>query len=163
VVAVAASIQPLHRAVHVDRLFASEDTRTLARDWSLQNLPSGSTVALQSYSVPLPQSKESFREALEANAALSELDRKGKYAHLLRVAEEEEKSFWLVFLGKGDERNRISWATTRSFPASSHCARAGPERDPPRAADSTAARSAGFFLAGEKGRKSPRRRISFPR
>ncbi len=107
VVAIAASIQPLYRAVQADRLFASEDTRTLARTWALRNLPPGLTVALQSYSVPLPQSKESFREALQANEALSELDRKGKYAHFLRVAEEEEKSFRLVFLGKGDERNRL--------------------------------------------------------
>jgi hypothetical protein len=115
-VALAASIQPLYRAVQVDRLFVSEDTRSLARDWALQNLPSGSTVALQSYSVPLPQSKESFREGLEGNGALAELDRKGKYAHLLRVAEEEKKSFRLVFLGKGDERNRIymSYAALQS-------------------------------------------------
>jgi hypothetical protein len=102
-----AAVQPLYRAVHVDRLFASKDTRTLARDWALQNLPPGATVALQSYSVPLPQSKESFRESLESNDAVSELDRKGKYAHLLRVAEGEGKSFRLVFLGKGDELNRI--------------------------------------------------------
>jgi Dolichyl-phosphate-mannose-protein mannosyltransferase len=102
-----AGVQPLYRAVHVDRLFASGDTRTLAREWALQNLPSGSTVALQSYSVPLPQSKESFRESLEANQVVSELDRKGKYAHLLRVAEGEGKSFRLVFLGKGDELNRM--------------------------------------------------------
>ena len=105
--ALGAGVQPLYRAVHVDRLFASEDTRTLARSWALRNLPSGSTVALQSYSVPLPQSMENFRESVEANDAVSELDRKGKYAHLLRVAEGEEKSFRLIFLGKGDELNRI--------------------------------------------------------
>ncbi len=111
--ALAAALQPLYFAIQVDRLFAAGDTRTLARDWALQNLPDGSTLALQSYSVPLPQSKESFRESLEANEALSELDRKGrkgrkgKYAHLERVAEEEEKSFRLVFLGEGDELNRM--------------------------------------------------------
>ncbi len=104
--ALGAGIQPLYYGLQVDRLFASADTRTLARDWALRNLPSGSTVALQSYSVPLPQSKESFLESLEANGAASELDRKGKYAHLLRVAAGEEKSFRLVFLGKGDELNR---------------------------------------------------------
>ncbi len=102
-----AGVQPLYYAVQVDRLFASEDTRTLAREWALQNLPPGSTVALQSYSVPLPQSKESFRDSLEANEAVSELDRRGKYAHLLRVSQGEVKSFRLIFLGKGDELNRI--------------------------------------------------------
>jgi hypothetical protein len=107
VLALTAALQPLFYALQVDRLFATEDTRTLARDWALQSLPSGSTVALQSYSVPLPQSEESFRESLEANEDVSELDRKGKYAHLLRVAEGEEKSFRLIFLGKGEELNRI--------------------------------------------------------
>jgi hypothetical protein len=104
--ALAAAVQPLYYALQVDRLFASQDTRTLARAWAVENLPPGTRVALQSYSVPLPQSKESFRESLLANEAEAELDRKGKYAHLLRVAEKEEKSFGLVFLGKGDELNR---------------------------------------------------------
>ncbi len=107
VLALAAALQPLFYAIQVDRLFASGDTRTRARDWALQNLPSGSTVALQSFSVPLPQSKDSFRKSLEANEAISELDRKGKYAHLLRVSEGEKRSYRLVFLGKGDELNRI--------------------------------------------------------
>ncbi|MGH9324449.1 MAG: glycosyltransferase family 39 protein, partial [Vicinamibacteria bacterium] len=106
-VALAASIQPLFFAVQVDRLFGSEDTRTLAREWALEGLPSGTRVALQSYSVPLPQSAESFRESLKANDAVSELDRRGKYAHLLELAEREKKAFHLIFLGKGDERNRI--------------------------------------------------------
>jgi len=105
-VALGAGVQPLYRAVQVNRLFASGDTRTLAREWAIQNLPAGATVALQSYSVPLPQSKESIRESLETNEAVSELERKGKYAHLLRVAEGEGKSFHLFFLGKGDELNR---------------------------------------------------------
>jgi len=105
--ALTAALQPLFYALQVDRLFAADDTRTLAREWAVENLPSGTTVALQSYSVPLPQSKENFRESLEANEALSELDRRGKYAHLLRVAEGEGKSFRLVYLGKGDELNRI--------------------------------------------------------
>jgi 4-amino-4-deoxy-L-arabinose transferase-like glycosyltransferase len=105
--ALAAAVQPLFWGIQVDRLFASEDTRTLARTWAVENLPPGTTVALQSYSVPLPQSKESFRESLDANRALGELDRRGKYAHLLRIAEGERESFGLVYLGKGDELNRI--------------------------------------------------------
>ncbi len=107
VVAIAGGIQPLYLTLQVDRLFASEDTRTLAREWAVRSLPEGETVALQSYSVPLPQSEESFRASLAENGSLSELERKGKYAHLLRVAAKEEKSFRLVFLGKGDEPNRI--------------------------------------------------------
>jgi hypothetical protein len=106
-VALAASVQPLYLTVQVDRLFATTDTRTLAREWALETLPAGTTVALQSYSAPLPQSKENFLESLEANGALSELERKGKYAHLLNVAESEATAFRLYFLGKGDEPNRI--------------------------------------------------------
>jgi hypothetical protein len=105
--AAAASLQPLYYAVQVDRLFAEEDTRTVARRWVLEHVPSDTTLALQSYSVPLPQSAESFREALEARGALSELDRGGKYASLLEVAEGEKKAYRLFFLGRGDELNRI--------------------------------------------------------
>jgi len=102
-----ASLQPLYGSIQVDRLFAREDTRTLAREWVLENVASGTTFALQSYSVPLPQSAESFRDSLEANAALDELERRGKYASLLDGAAREPTSYPLVFLGKGDELNRI--------------------------------------------------------
>jgi hypothetical protein len=37
---------------------------------------------------------------------MAELEKKGKYAELLRVAETEKTAFQLVFLGKGDEKNR---------------------------------------------------------
>jgi hypothetical protein len=106
VVALLAAIQPLFHAVQVDRLFAERDTRTLAREWILENIPSGRTVALQSYSVPLPQSAESVKASLETNGALSELERRGKYAHLLERAERETTAYRLIFLGKGDEHDR---------------------------------------------------------
>jgi hypothetical protein len=106
-VALIASAQPLFHGIHVDRLFGRKDTRTLAREWTLENVPPGRTVALQSYSVSLPQSAESVRESLAARGALSELERRGKYEKLLRAAEKEKKSYRLIFLGKGDELNRI--------------------------------------------------------
>jgi hypothetical protein len=106
VVAALSALQPLYFAVHVDRLFGREDTRTVARAWALEHLAAGTTVALQSYSVPLPQSEESFLESLRRNHAEAELARKGKYAHLLRVAGNEGKTFRLVYLGKGDELDR---------------------------------------------------------
>lgn len=102
-----ACLQPLYGSIQVDRLFAKEDTRTLARDWVVENVASGTTFALQSYSVPLPQSRDSFRDSLEANGALDELERRGKYASLLDVAEGEPTSYPLYFLGKGEELNRI--------------------------------------------------------
>lgn len=107
VVSLLACAQPLYWSIQVDRLFARDDTRTLARDWVTANVPSGETFALQSYSVPLPQSGPSFRESLEANDALVELDKRGKYASLLHVAESETTSYPLYFLGNGDELNRV--------------------------------------------------------
>jgi len=102
-----ACLQPLMYSINVDRLFASEDTRTLARRKILKEAPNGETFSLQSYSVPLPQSPESFRESLTMNNALHELDRGRKFSNLLAVAETERKSFRLYFFGKGDEKNRI--------------------------------------------------------
>lgn len=107
VVGVLACLQPLYWSVHVDRLFAGKDTRTLAREWIVEHVPSGAVVALQSYSVPLPQSAKSFHGSLEANRALEELGRHGKYASLLDVAEARAVSYRLYFLGNGEELNRI--------------------------------------------------------
>lgn len=107
VVTLLACLQPLYGSIQVDRLFAKEDTRTLAREWVVDNVAPGATFALQSYSVPLPQSRDSLLDSLEANDAVDELDRRGKYASLLGVAEGEAISYPLVFLGKGDELNRI--------------------------------------------------------
>jgi hypothetical protein len=105
-VALAACIQPLYRDVQVDRLFGGKDTRTLAREWIVRELPDAARVALQSYSVPVPQSAASIRQSLAANDALGELDRKGKYSHLLAVAEKTHPAYELVYLGKGDEKDR---------------------------------------------------------
>lgn len=102
-----ACAQPLYNAVQVDRLFSGEDTRTLARRWIVDNISDQSAIALQSYSVPLPQSAASIRSALSVNGALDELDRKGKYAYMVEVAERVQPAFELYFLGSGDERNRI--------------------------------------------------------
>lgn len=106
-IALLASVQPLYYAIRVDRLFSRDDTRTVALRWILDHVPPGTTLALQSYSVPVPQSAESFRQGLEAHAALAELDQHGKYASLLQVAASEKETYRLVFLGNGDELNRI--------------------------------------------------------
>ncbi len=163
IVTLAAGMQPLYFTLQVDRLFASEDTRSLAREWALEELPAGSTVALQSYSSPLPQSKESFEESLKENEALSELDRKGKYAQLLRVAESEKKSFCLFFLGKGDEPNRIyvgyetlaeGLEPLRELGVETIVLRRPPIPPPP----ALAAR----FRAGGKGGNAPHDGLAFP-
>ena len=102
-----ACLQPLYQSIQIDRLLAGDDTRTLARRWIVDNVASGETLVLQSYSVPLPQSAASFRRSLEANDGFGELERRGKYASLLEVAERETTSYGLYFFGRGDELNRI--------------------------------------------------------
>ncbi|HXV59108.1 MAG TPA: glycosyltransferase family 39 protein [Vicinamibacteria bacterium] len=102
-----ACLQPLYRSLQVDRLFAAPDTRTLARTWILENVSTGTAIALQSYSVPLPQSEESFRLSLEANDAVGEIEKQGKYASLLALAERRHESYQLFFFGRGDELDRI--------------------------------------------------------
>ena len=104
--ALAACLQPLYNDVQVARLFGGEDTRTVAREWIVDQLPDGETLALQSYSVPVPQSADSVRESLVYNHALDELERRGKYAHLISVGEKTRPAYQLVFLGRGDEKNR---------------------------------------------------------
>jgi hypothetical protein len=107
VVALAACAQPLYNDYHIDRLFGREDTRTVARQWILENVPHRSAVSIQSYSVPLPQSGESFQESLAANQALGELERRGKYSYLDDIAQRSEPAYDLFFLGRGDEKDRI--------------------------------------------------------
>jgi hypothetical protein len=102
-----ACAQPFYNALQVDRLFRGEDTRTLARRWIVENVSDQSAIALQSYSVPLPQTAASIRSALSENGALDELERRGKYAHMVQVAEATQPAFDLYFLGRGDERNRL--------------------------------------------------------
>ena len=102
-----ACLQPLYQSIQIDRLLAGDDTRTLTRRWIVDNVASGETLVLQSYSVPLPQSAASFRRSLEANDGFGELERRGKYASLLEVAERETTSYGLYFFGRGDELNRI--------------------------------------------------------
>jgi len=106
-VALAAGVWPLYNSLQVDRLFATADSRTLARQWILEHLPAGKAVALQSFSVPLPQSLESLREGLSAHGASAELSQRGKYAQLAAIAGETGPGYLLYFIGKGDEKERI--------------------------------------------------------
>lgn len=102
-----ASLWPLYLGIQVDRLFAGDDTRTLARDWILEHGKVGGAVALQSYSVPLPQTRESLIESLTANRAEAEIPGRGKFSHLASIAESRTRGFRLYFIGRGDEKDRI--------------------------------------------------------
>ena len=52
-------------------------------------------------------SEDSFRRSLEANDAVAEIERQGKYASLLELAERRPESYQLFFFGRGDELDRI--------------------------------------------------------
>jgi hypothetical protein len=54
-------------SVRSDLFFRQADTRTLALRYIEQNVPAGSTVLIQPYSVPLTPSKEGLTEALTRN------------------------------------------------------------------------------------------------
>ena len=101
------ALWPLFLDLQVDRLFAALDTRTVARDWIVRNVPPGSAVLLQSFSVPLPQSEASLRESLESTGAARELGGRGKFAHLAALARERGDGYRLYFAGRGDEKDRI--------------------------------------------------------
>ncbi len=102
-----ACLQPLYYDIQIGRLFAEGDTRTLAHQWILDEVPTGEKLTIQSYSVPLPQSSAGLQASLEANSALGELDRRGKFSHMMAVAEKSDPTYDLLFMGRGDEKNRI--------------------------------------------------------
>jgi hypothetical protein len=143
-VALVACLQPLYFDIQIDRLFSKKDTRTLAREWMLENVPDETRVTLQSYSVPLPQSLESLRESLDRNGALEELDRRGRFSNMASVAERSHLAFRLLFVGRGDEKNRIYFdykdvidddlASLRSQGVTHVVLRHPPDRPPPEVA-----------------------------
>ncbi|ODS53629.1 MAG: hypothetical protein ABS36_13465 [Acidobacteria bacterium SCN 69-37] len=70
VAAVALAIAVTEGAIvsaHGNAFFRQPDTRTLARDWFEQHVPSGASVLVQPYSVPLRPSREALDEALTAH------------------------------------------------------------------------------------------------
>jgi len=106
-IAIVASVQPAIASLHSGRLFAAPDTRTLAREWVVTQIESGSHLALQSYSVPVPRSARDLRGALESNEAADELDRRGKFSFLVEAARDRKPSYSVTFLGSGDEKDRV--------------------------------------------------------
>ncbi len=97
---VALTMPGLMASVKVGQFFNQADTRTLAQQWIEANVPAGSTVLVQPYSVPLRQSREGLVEALrmhlghEANASV-------KFQKQLGLSPYPTPAYRTIFLGDG--------------------------------------------------------------
>lgn len=80
--------------------FRQDDTRTMAQRFIEQQIPAGSTVLLQPYSVPLAQSRDSLREALAVH--LGDASRAStKFALRLAAEPYPSPAYRTLFLGDG--------------------------------------------------------------
>jgi hypothetical protein len=100
VAAIACAVSPLTASIRGDLFFRQEDTRTLALRYIEQNVPTGTTVLVQPYSVPLTPSRASLVDALEqhlggADAAST------KFQIQLRLEPYPDPAYRLLWLGRG--------------------------------------------------------------
>lgn len=95
-----ATIPGLSDSVRSDRFFRRTDTRTLALSYIETQVPAGTTILVQPYSVPLAQSTESLREALTQH--LGDVDRATvKFQLRLAAGNPRDRSYRIIFLGDG--------------------------------------------------------------
>jgi hypothetical protein len=80
--------------------FAQADTRTIAQRWIEAQVPAGSSVLLQPYSVPLTQSRDSLVEALTANLG-GPGKASTKFAIRLGLDPYPSPAYRTIFLGDG--------------------------------------------------------------
>ncbi|MEO6222923.1 MAG: glycosyltransferase family 39 protein, partial [Vicinamibacterales bacterium] len=87
-------------SVTVGTFFQQPDTRTLAQQWIEAQVPAGSTVLIQPYSVPLRQSREGLIEALRATLG-SEDRATVKFRQQLALAPYPAPAYRTIYLGDG--------------------------------------------------------------
>jgi hypothetical protein len=83
-----------------DGFFAQIDTRTQAYNWIATNLPAGSSVLVQPYSVALRQSREGLIEALRSTVG-SEQNASTRFAKQLALNPYPAPSYRTIYLGDG--------------------------------------------------------------
>jgi hypothetical protein len=87
-------------SLHIDRFFRQTDTRTLALRWIERDLPSGTSVLVQPYSVPLRPSREALIEALTAHVGSP--DRASvKFRRELALDPYPQPAYRTIYLGTG--------------------------------------------------------------
>lgn len=94
------AVPALAASLRADRFFQQTDTRTLALDYIEHEIPSGATVLLQPYSVPLRPSREGLIEALRANLG-SEARASVKFQRMLALDPYPTPAYRVLYLGVG--------------------------------------------------------------
>jgi hypothetical protein len=87
-------------SVELGSFFSQADTRTLAQRWIEAQVPSGSTVLIQPYSVPLRQSREGLVEALRTTLG-SEERATVKFQQQLALTPYPSPAYRTIYLGDG--------------------------------------------------------------
>ena len=112
--AASAALPGLTSSLRAGLFFRQADTRTLAQRFIEREIPAGSTILLQPYSVPLRQSRESLVESLRKN--LGSLDRTPtKFALQLALTPYPGPAYRLIFLGEGGLDAEKIYVTYRAF------------------------------------------------
>nr|AHZ45609.1 dolichyl-phosphate-mannose-protein mannosyltransferase [uncultured bacterium] len=105
----------------IGRFFAQTDTRTIAQRWIEREVPAGTTVLIQPYSVALTQSRESLVEAL--TATLGDPGRAStKFALRLALDPYPSPAYRTIYLGDGGldaDKLYVSPGAFRAAPGSS--------------------------------------------
>lgn len=96
----AAAAPGLTASVRSDRFFRQADTRTLAQAYIESNIPAGSGILIQPYSVVLNPSRESLAEALAAKLGSAEAA-STKFQVQLSIDPYPSPAYRLVYLGSG--------------------------------------------------------------
>jgi hypothetical protein len=87
------------RSLRIGSFFREADTRTLAQRFLEDHIPSGATILIQPYSVPLRQSREGLVEALTAHYG-DATRASTKFALQLQLVPYPAPSYRLLYLGE---------------------------------------------------------------
>ena len=114
-----AAVPGFANSVRSDRFFAAADTRALALAWVEREIPAGTSILTQPYSVPLQPSRDSLVEALRANLG-SETRASMKFQMQLDRTPYAGPTYRLIYLGQagGDPPPNIIYISPRAFETS---------------------------------------------
>jgi DNA-binding transcriptional regulator YdaS (Cro superfamily) len=97
---VACAVPAVSASLRADLFFRQADTRTLAREYIARNIAPGSTVLVQPYSAPLPQSRQGLVEALTFHLGSPEAA-SAKFQLQLSLDPYPSPAYRVIYLGRG--------------------------------------------------------------